>query len=81
MRSGLYSEIVSQNVKQVQTTITKHVFIIINRVMSCNCLCIQRGNTALHDASRWDQGDTVELLLLNGAQVDSQNNVSMCVFD
>ena len=64
--------------KQVQTTITKH---IINSVMSCNCLCTQDGETALHIASRWGHGDTVELLLLKRAQVDSQNNVSMCVFD
>ena len=49
--------------------------------MSCNCLCIQRGDTAIHVASSGGHGDIVELLLLNGAQVDSQNNVSMCVFD
>ena len=66
----------------MQTTITKHVFIIgIISVMSCNCLCIQRGDTALHKASGRSHGDTVKLLILKGAQVDSQNNVSMCVFD
>ena len=48
-------------------------------VMSGNCLCIQDGDTALHQASREGHRDTVELLLLKGAQVDFQNNVSMCV--
>ena len=45
---------------------------------SC-CLPTQNGNTALHGASSEGHKDTVELLLLRGAQVDSQDNVSMCV--
>ena len=45
---------------------------------SC-CLPTQNGNTALHGASIEGQTDTVDLLLLKGAQVDSQDNVSICV--
>ena len=47
--------------------------------MSFNCLCIQHGETALRQASRGGHGDTVELLLLKGAQVDSQDKVSICM--
>ena len=57
------------------------VIVKLHDVNYC-CLPIQLGNTALHDASSEGHTDTVELLLLKGAQVDSRNNVSsVCIVD
>ena len=46
-------------------------------LVQCQLLLpIQGGNTALHWASFGGHKDTVKLLVLKGAKVDSQNDVS-----
>ena len=54
------------------------MMIVIVKVYDVNycCLPTQYGVNALHHASSEGHTDTVELLLLMGAQVDSRDNVS-----
>ena len=57
------------------------VIVKLHDVNYC-CLPTQDGDTALHEASRMGHTETVELLLLKGAQVDSRNKVSsVCIVD
>ena len=56
---------------------TRHNSCNMLLLVQCQLLLpIQGGCTALHRASFGGHKDTVKLLLLKGAQVDSQDNVS-----
>jgi len=44
------------------------------------CCCLKGGWTALHYAASHGQCDACLLLLQNGAEVDSKNNVSTLIY-
>jgi len=46
----------------------------------CVCVCLQKGNTALHIASLAGQLDAVKLLVQNDAQINSQSEVCLSVW-
>ena len=39
---------------------------------------LQDGNTALHQAARWDEVEVINLLVKHGAAVDTRNKVEPC---